>query len=299
MSVNFTRTLSGCMLFICSLFSQADTRLLQQASRLLEQAETLEMDSVSVFGNANQLMQQIKTLRADQRNFAGTEQEPRLVEVADVLNEQRQQLQQLGSRLRQHSTALKTQGKTLLKDGFLQVWPDRIHLTNTMHLLSDPQPIMAHNTQVRSVHPTMLNRMDSGPDIQQPQDMTMAMPAMGGQQAPEDLDVSTFQVSRQLHYFAHIEPLDGQGIPLNNIHQWTLWLTDAEGNPVTQAHIDITGHMPGHVHGLPTQPQITDELSPGEYRVDGIKFQMTGWWVMQFEVHKMDKQDTLTFNLVL
>ncbi|AJQ97657.1 FixH family protein [Gynuella sunshinyii] len=299
MPVNLTRILQGCAVCLCSLFSQADTILLQQASGLLKQAETLETDSVSVFGNANQLMQQIKTLRADQRNFAGTEQEPRLVQIADVLNDQRQQLQQLGSRLRQHSADLKTQGKALLKDGFLQVWPDRIRLTNTMHLRSDPQPVMAHNTQVRSVHPTMLNRMDSGPDIQQPEDMTMAMPAMGGQQAPEDLDISTFQASRQLHYFAHIEPLDGQGIPLNTIHQWTLWLTDDQGNPVTQARINITGHMPGHVHGLPTQPQVTDELSPGEYRVEGIKFQMTGWWVMQFDVQHADKQDTLTFNLAL
>ena len=64
--------------------------------------------------------------------------------------------------------------------------------------------------------------------------------------------------------------------------------------------------MPGHVHGLPTKPRITQEIEPGVYIVDGVKFQMKGWWVMKFVLlpHKEIKQDKtqadfFTFNLVL
>jgi hypothetical protein len=57
--------------------------------------------------------------------------------------------------------------------------------------------------------------------------------------------------------------------------------------------------MPEHGHGMPTQPEVTQELSGGEYLVEGMKFSMPGWWVMKFHIKTIDKEDHATFNLLL
>jgi len=132
--------------------------------------------------------------------------------------------------------------------------------------------------------------------------MTMAVPGMGGQNIPDPLDTGLFQLSRDLNYFAYVEPLDAHHqpmVPLNEIHQWKLVITDLEGQLVSGKKIEIRGHMPGHVHGLPTQPKVTQELSPGVYLVEGMKFQMIGWWVMEFDIPTEANSDTVKFNLVL
>jgi hypothetical protein len=163
---------------------------------------------------------------------------------------------------------------------------------------------MAHNAMIRSVHPTMLGNMTDGAETETADDMTLAMPSMTGQTAPEQLNISTFQVSRDLQFFAHIEPISqndsAQGsLPLNTIHQWRLFVVDNQGMPVSNAQIEFAGHMPGHVHGLPTQPRIVQETSSGIYLVDGVKFQMQGWWVIEFTVQNGKTTDSLVFNLSL
>ena len=42
--------------------------------------------------------------------------------------------------------------------------------------------------------------------------------------------------------------------------------------------------MPEHDHGLPTQPQVTEEVEPGSYLIEGIRFHMPGKWQMQFSI---------------
>jgi hypothetical protein len=150
----------------------------------------------------------------------------------------------------------------------------------------------------------MLGNMTDGTQTETADDMTLAMPSMTGQTAPEELNISTFQVSRDLHFFAHIEPVSQNNsahgsLPLNSIHQWQLFVTDGNGAPVSNAQIAFAGHMPGHAHGLPTLPRVVEETSPGVYLVDGVKFQMKGWWVIEFSVQSGDKTDSLVFNLSL
>jgi hypothetical protein len=36
--------------------------------------------------------------------------------------------------------------------------------------------------------------------------------------------------------------------------------------------------MPEHDHGLPTKPRITEELGGGDYRLEGMRFHMSGYW---------------------
>ena len=42
--------------------------------------------------------------------------------------------------------------------------------------------------------------------------------------------------------------------------------------------------MPRHGHGLPTKPRVTRPLGNGDHLVEGMKFNMGGWWVVKFRV---------------
>jgi len=121
---------------------------------------------------------------------------------------------------------------------------------------------------------------------------------MGGQSAPDSLDTATsrptdnglFQVSWRS---------DSDDVPLNKIHTWTLTVTTPDGSLVENADISVDGGMPQHGHGLPTSPQVTAYLGNGEYRVEGLRFQMTGWWEVKFNISAGGQTDSITFNLTL
>ncbi|MBT8088907.1 MAG: FixH family protein [Gammaproteobacteria bacterium] len=65
---------------------------------------------------------------------------------------------------------------------------------------------------------------------------------------------------------------------INRIHSWILHLESADGVPLENATIEVAGGMPEHDHGLPTQPRVTKELGNGDYRLDGMRFHMRGYW---------------------
>lgn len=77
---------------------------------------------------------------------------------------------------------------------------------------------------------------------------------------------------------------EGKTAGVGPIHVWTVKLTDAAGAPVAGAKIAVDGGMPGHGHGLPTAPEMVAEPEPGLYRIDGVKFSMTGEWVLRFAI---------------
>ncbi len=89
-------------------------------------------------------------------------------------------------------------------------------------------------------------------------------------------------------------------IPMSTIHEWSLHLTGADGRPVSGAVVLVDGGMPEHGHGLPTAPRVEPGAAPGDYVVRGMKFSMTGWWVLKLAVKAPDgRSDTITFNVVL
>jgi hypothetical protein len=57
--------------------------------------------------------------------------------------------------------------------------------------------------------------------------------------------------------------------------------------------------MPQHGHGLPTKPAVTRRLGEGDHLVEGMKFNMGGWWVVKFQVAGPQGSDVVTFNLKL
>jgi hypothetical protein len=115
---------------------------------------------------------------------------------------------------------------------------------------------------------------------------------------PKDLDYSRTRTSEGGAYRATIVP-QNDTIPQGKLHRWTLHLETAAGAPVDTAIIAVDGGMPQHGHGLPTKPRVTQHLGNGDHAVEGMKFNMGGWWVVKFRVQAAAGSDSLTFNLSL
>jgi YtkA-like len=115
---------------------------------------------------------------------------------------------------------------------------------------------------------------------------------------PEGLDLARSKPSEQKAYVAAISP---EKVPLHQgeLHAWVLTLMTPDGKPVEGAKIWIDGGMPQHGHGLPTSPQMTSYLGDGRYRIEGMKFNMGGWWELKFAISGSPGDDRVTFNLML
>jgi hypothetical protein len=74
---------------------------------------------------------------------------------------------------------------------------------------------------------------------------------------------------------------------------------DAEGRAIDDAQISIDGGMPQHGHGLPTRPRVTRTLGDGIYEIEGVRFNMGGWWEFKLAIAASRGADTVTFNLNL
>jgi hypothetical protein len=123
-----------------------------------------------------------------------------------------------------------------------------------------------------------------------------AAPKRGSKDA--ERDYSTTRLSERGVYKVTFLSL-ADPVPVGKVHAWRLHVEDPKGSAVTNASITVDGAMPEHGHGLPTRPRVTQDLGSGDYLVEGLKFQMRGWWVVRFSVSAAGASDTVTFNLQL
>jgi hypothetical protein len=115
---------------------------------------------------------------------------------------------------------------------------------------------------------------------------------------PADLDYSRTRTSEAGRYRATIRP-QGDSIPKGKLQRWTLHLETSAGAPVDSAKVRVDGGMPQHGHGLPTKPRVTRALGNGDHLVEGMKFNMGGWWVVKFHVASVTGADSVVFNVKL
>lgn len=115
---------------------------------------------------------------------------------------------------------------------------------------------------------------------------------------PPDLDYALTRFSANGVYRATYVSSETP-VPVNQLHTWQLHVETADGQPVDNATITIFGDMPQHGHGMPTKPLVTQNLGKGDYLVEGMKFQMGGWWVIDFAINANGQSDTVSFNLML
>ncbi len=118
------------------------------------------------------------------------------------------------------------------------------------------------------------------------------------QKKPTHIDTSRKKVSQKGLYIVSYKP-EIDPIRLNTIHYWSVNIKDSTGRAVSGASIKVEGDMPEHGHGMPTEPTVVEEPSPGQYIIDGFKFQMPGWWVVKIHITTSQGTDTVEFQLDL
>lgn len=75
--------------------------------------------------------------------------------------------------------------------------------------------------------------------------------------------------------------------------------SDLQGNVVVPESTLIDGGMPLHGHGLPTSPLLTALESAGTYRIDGLKYNMPGAWLLGFKIFTAQGEDKIIFDFVI
>ncbi|MDH5501469.1 MAG: FixH family protein [Gammaproteobacteria bacterium] len=93
-------------------------------------------------------------------------------------------------------------------------------------------------------------------------------------------------------------PLDGPP-QVNRMHSWILHIETEDGVGVEGATVTVDGGMPQHDHGLPTRPRVTEELGDGDYKLDGLRFHMSGYWEIFVTVTTESDVSTVTIPLQL
>ncbi|MCH9692614.1 MAG: FixH family protein [Gammaproteobacteria bacterium] len=268
--------------------------------KMLHSAEAAQAQSIDISRHNNSLRNALNQLRRQTSTLVQAEKPPLLGQTIDLLANEIPLWQQQVSLLRGQALTQRNRALRLLKQAYLEIWRPHIRLTGPIMLAESTELTLGHNVKIRSVHANKQNMNLATKNNEPTPGMSLAIPAVNGQDIPRELNLHSFQISRNSKVFAHVEPETASTqVPLNRMHQWRLILSQLNGEPLSGADIEIEGHMPGHVHGLPTQPQVTTEIAPGVYRVEGVKFQMPGWWVMTFNINNHQFNDAVTFNIRL
>jgi hypothetical protein len=105
------------------------------------------------------------------------------------------------------------------------------------------------------------------------------------------------RISVNQTYTATLHPQEP--LRLRRLQTVPVLITDARGVPVENAVMAVDGGMPEHGHGLPTQPRVTHALGGGRYEIEGLRFNMGGWWELKLAINSAAGTDRVTFNLSL
>ena len=92
---------------------------------------------------------------------------------------------------------------------------------------------------------------------------------------------------------------DESPLAVQKIHTWTVHVETKEGKPFENGKVYINGGMPMHRHGFPTKPKVKEYLGNGDYKVEGVKFNMYGHWEMRFNIQSGRNTDRVVFKINL
>lgn len=106
------------------------------------------------------------------------------------------------------------------------------------------------------------------------------------------------QTSEQGRFLVRFAP-QAESIVVGQFQSWIITLRDDGGKPVYPARIGVAGGMPGHGHGMPTQPQVTKYLGDGRYLVEGMKFNMAGDWLFNIVIETPAGRDRATLDITI
>ena len=115
---------------------------------------------------------------------------------------------------------------------------------------------------------------------------------------PQGLDLSRERISDGGAFRVSIRTTRSRP-PLRKIHPWMVRVLDRSGAPVEGAQIEVAGGMPAHDHGFPTSPRMTKRIGNGTYLIDGVSFNMAGWWEFRLTIQAGAIADEVRFNVVI
>lgn len=115
-------------------------------------------------------------------------------------------------------------------------------------------------------------------------------------QAGQDEQTTQTRISSNGNFEVTIESYL-KPLRLGRMHAWTANIHTKDDKPVSNASIKVGGGMPIHNHGFPTQPEMTKQLEPGKYLIEGFKFSMGGPWIILLDITVDDKTDTVAFDI--
>lgn len=114
-----------------------------------------------------------------------------------------------------------------------------------------------------------------------------------------DLDISLSKMSDDGKFHVSLEN-EAEMLMINELQSWILTVQGSDmATAIEDATVTIGGGMPEHQHGFPTEPEVTGHIGDGKYQVEGVKYQMGGWWEMSFEIEAGGESDSVTFNVIV
>ncbi len=128
-------------------------------------------------------------------------------------------------------------------------------------------------------------------------DQTADTPSIQDAQVPVDW---TWNQSNTGQYWAAWKPAAGP-VEMGPSFAIEIKLSTTEaGAPLDlpPSQLDIQARMPEHQHGMLQSPEII-RLSPGHFRVDGMRFHMLGYWQLLLDVTRPPLTERAQFEIRL
>jgi hypothetical protein len=126
----------------------------------------------------------------------------------------------------------------------------------------------------------------------------LAMASSGFAESTEQRQTKQTRFSNDGLYEVSIES-QMKPLTLGKMHAWSATIKTPEGAPIKDAKILVSGGMPIHNHGFPTNPQVTSVSDEGVYLIDGVKFSMRGPWILLLDVTVDSQTDAVAFDIDL
>ncbi len=115
---------------------------------------------------------------------------------------------------------------------------------------------------------------------------------------PIDLDLKKGVLSKSGAYRVEYKVV-GDIVPSDKLHDWLLTITDTAGNPVEGVLLEVINSMPGHHHGAKTAPKMTQHVGKGRHLIEGMFFNMQGWWITTITIKHGDRTDHAELNIMI
>lgn len=111
-----------------------------------------------------------------------------------------------------------------------------------------------------------------------------------------EIDISRDKMTAAGRFKVSIAPR-AEPIPINRMHGWVVSVMTPDGAPVGDATLEFGGAALGRQRLLPTVPRVTRNLGGGKYLVEGVRFNMAGWWTLKLTLESGQNRDHVSFNI--